>query len=61
MQFISKFNKGIFCVLLCAIDIDSKYVRVVSFDKLLQSLYFLKILDKFNRKPNMSLQRKSIL
>ena len=56
MQLISKFNKG-FRFLLCAIDIFSKYTRVVPLkDKkgisIVNALLMQKILDKSGRKPN---------
>ena len=55
MHLISKFNKGI-RFLLCAIDIFSKYARVIPLkDKKSISIpnAFQKILDESNRKPNM--------
>ena len=55
MQLISKFNKGI-RFLLCAIDIFSKYARVIPLkDKKSIAIpnAFQKILDESNRKPNM--------
>ena len=56
MQLINKFNKG-FRFLLCAIDIFSKYTRVVPLkDKkgisIVNALLMQKILDKSGRKPN---------
>ena len=54
MQLISKFNKG-FRVLLCIIDIFSKYVWVVPLkDKKGISIVnaFQKIVDKPERKSN---------
>ena len=56
MQLISKFNKG-FRFLLCAIDIFSKYTRVVPLkDKkgisIVNALLMQKILDKSGRKPD---------
>ena len=54
MQLISKFNKG-FRLLLCVIDIYSKYAWVVSLkDKKCVSIVnsFQIILNKSNRKPN---------
>ena len=54
MQLISKFNKG-FRLLLCVIDILSKYVWVVPLKaKKGVSIAdaFQKILDDSNRKPN---------
>ena len=51
MQLISKFNKG-FKVLLCVIDIFSKYAEVVPLnDKEGVSNGFRKILDDSDRKP----------
>ena len=54
MQLINKFNKG-FRLLLCVIDIYSKYVWVIPLkDKKWIMLInaFQKILDESNRKPN---------
>ena len=54
MQLISKFNKG-FGLLLCVIDISSKYAWVVPLkNKKGASIVdaFQKILDDSNRKPN---------
>ena len=54
MQLISKFNKG-FRLLLCVIDILSKYAWVVPLKaKKGVSIAdaFQKILDDSNRKPN---------
>ena len=54
MQLTSKFNKGI-CLLLCVIDIISKYVWVIPFkDKRDTTITnaFQKVLDESNRKPN---------
>ena len=54
MQLLSKFNKG-FRVLLCVIDIFSKYAWIVPLkDKKGISIAnaFQKILDKWERKPN---------
>ena len=54
MQLISTFNKG-FRVLLCVIDIFSKYAWVVPLeDKKGVSIVdaFQNILDDSNRKPN---------
>ena len=54
MQLISKFNKG-FRILLCVIDIFSKYSWVVPLkDKKSVRIVdaFQKILDGSNRKPN---------
>ena len=54
MQLISKFKKG-FRLLLCLIDIFSKYACVVPLkDKKGVSIVndFQKILDDSNRKPN---------
>ena len=51
MQLISKFNKGI-CILLCVIDIFSKYASVVSLkDKkdIITTNAFQKILKESNR------------
>ena len=51
MQLISKFNKGI-CILLCVIDIFSKYASVVSLkDKkdITTTNAFQKILKESNR------------
>ena len=55
MQLISKFNKGFRLLLLCVIDIFSKYALVVHLkDKKGISIVsvFQKILDKLGRKPN---------
>ena len=60
MQLISKFNKG-FRLLLCVIDIYSKYAWVVSLkDKKCVSIVnsFQSILNKSNRKPNKILVDK---
>ena len=54
MQLISKFKKG-FRILLCVIDIFSKYAWVALLrDKKCLSIVdaFQKILDDSNRKPN---------
>ena len=54
MQLIRKFNKG-FRILLCVIDIFSKYTWVVPLkDKkgITITNYFQKILKESNRKPN---------
>ena len=54
MQLLSKFNKG-FRLLLCVIDIFSKYAWVVPLkDKKGVSIVnaFQSILKKFTRKPN---------
>ena len=54
MQLVSKFNKG-FRLLLCVIDIFSKYAWVVPLkDKKGASIVnaFQKILKKSDRKPN---------
>ena len=54
MQLISKFNKVI-CILLCVIDIFSKYAWVIPLnDKrgITTTNAFQKILDESNRKPN---------
>ena len=54
MQLTSKFNKGI-SFLLCAIDIFSKYLRVIPWkDKkgITITDTFQKISDESNRKPN---------
>ena len=54
MQLINKFNKG-FRLLLCVIDIYSKYAWVIPLkDKKWIMLVnaFQKILDESNRKPN---------
>ena len=54
MQLISKFNKG-FRILLCAIDIYSKYAWVIPLkDKkeIIVTNAFQKILKKSNRKPS---------
>ena len=54
MQLISKFNKG-FLFSLCAIDIYSKYVWVVSLKDekgITITNVFQKIFDKSGRKPN---------
>ena len=54
MQLISKYNKG-FCILLCAINICSKYAWVVPLkDK--KDIAFTTAIQKYsdesNRKPN---------
>ena len=54
MQELSKFNKGI-CCLLCVIDIFSKYTWVIPLkDKkgIKITNAFQKILDESNLKPN---------
>ena len=54
MQLINKFNKG-FRLLLCVIDIYSKYAWVIPLkDKkgIMLTNAFQKILDESNRKPN---------
>ena len=54
MQLISKYNKGIRC-LLCAIDLFSKYAFVVPLkDKKVTTIVntFQSILDNSKRKPN---------
>ena len=54
MQLLSKFNKEI-CILLCVIDIYSKYARVISLkDKKGIPIInaFQQILDELRRKPN---------
>ena len=54
MQLISKFNKGVRC-LLCVIDIFSKYVWVVPLkDKKGVSIFaaFQTFLRQSNKKPN---------
>ena len=54
MQSLTKYNKGI-KYLLCAIDLFSKYARVIPLkDKKGTSIVnaFQKILDSSNRKPN---------
>ena len=54
MQSLSKYNKGIKC-LLCAIDLFSKYAWVIPIkDKKGVSIVdaFQKILKESNRKPN---------
>ena len=53
MQLISKFNKG-FKLLLCVLDIFSKYAWVVRLKdgKAISINAFQKILDKSGRKPN---------
>ena len=54
MQLVSKFNKG-FILLLCVIDIYSKYAWVIPLkDKkgIAITNAFQKILDESNRKPN---------
>ena len=55
MQLISKFNKGIHFLLLCVIDVFSKYSRVIPLkNKKLITITsaFQKNLKKFNRKSN---------
>ena len=54
MQLISKFNKG-FRLLLCVIDIFSKYAWVVPLNDKKGVRFvnaFQKILKQSNRKPN---------
>ena len=54
MQLISKFNKG-FRILLCVIDIYSKYAWFISLkdkNRITITNAFQKFLKESNRKPN---------
>ena len=51
MQIISKYNK-ILQLLLCIIDIYSKYELVFSLENITITFAFQKILYEYGRKPN---------